>query len=96
MGIRPPPRGPDYLITPLDGINTTSTIAVITVLASLFVHQKNTITRNAHPIRQIGLCFYSNCTNMINFHPLEVVGRGSETQLQVGENFILLIQHLKG
>ena len=21
-----------------------------------------------------------------NFHPLEVVGRGSETQLQVGEN----------
>ena len=27
-----------------------------------------------------------NLTNMINFHPLEVVGRGSETQLQVGEN----------
>ena len=24
--------------------------------------------------------------NMSNFHPLEVVGRGSETQLQVGEN----------
>ena len=24
--------------------------------------------------------------NVINFHPLEVVGRGSETQLQVGEN----------
>ena len=23
---------------------------------------------------------------MINFHPLEVVGRGSETQLKVGEN----------
>ena len=23
---------------------------------------------------------------MCNFHPLEVVGRGSETQLQVGEN----------
>ena len=22
----------------------------------------------------------------MNFHPLEVVGRGSETQLQVGEN----------
>ena len=28
----------------------------------------------------------SNLTNMINFHPLEVVGRGSESQLQVGEN----------
>ena len=25
---------------------------------------------------------------MSNFHPLEVVGRGSETQLQVGENLI--------
>ena len=25
-------------------------------------------------------------TNMSNFHPLEVVGRGSETQIQVGEN----------
>ena len=24
--------------------------------------------------------------NMSNFHPLEVVGRGSETQLHVGEN----------
>ena len=24
--------------------------------------------------------------NMCNFHPLEAVGRGSETQLQVGEN----------
>ena len=30
--------------------------------------------------------FYRIITNMINFHPLEVVGRGSETQLQVGEN----------
>ena len=27
---------------------------------------------------------------MHNFHPLEVVGRGSETQLQVGENLTLM------
>ena len=33
----------------------------------------------------------SNWTNMSNFHPLEVVGRGSETQLQVGENLNYLI-----
>ena len=26
-------------------------------------------------------------TNVSNFHPLEDVGRGSETQLQVDENF---------
>ena len=31
-------------------------------------------------------CLISNYTNMSNFKPLEVVGRGSETQLQVGEN----------
>ena len=27
---------------------------------------------------------------MSSFHPLEVVGRGSETQLQVGENLIYI------
>ena len=31
-------------------------------------------------------CSVLNLRNMSNFHPLEVVGRGSETQLQVGEN----------
>ena len=31
-----------------------------------------------------------------NFHPLEVVGRGSETQLQVGENFNKISRWLKG
>ena len=31
-------------------------------------------------------CLVLNLTKMRNFHPLEVVGRGSETQLQVGEN----------
>ena len=30
---------------------------------------------------------------IINFHTLEVVGRGSETQLQVGENVIFFIEH---
>ena len=29
----------------------------------------------------------SKKTNLSNFHPLEVVGRGSETQLQVAEYF---------
>ena len=41
-------------------------------------------------IGKIGLCFDFNSTNESNFYPLEVVGRGSETQLQVGKklNFI--------
>ena len=33
---------------------------------------------------------------MSNFHPLEVVGRGSEAQLQVGQNLNNLIRRLKG
>ena len=33
-----------------------------------------------------GKCFDTKCTNMSDFYPLEVVGRGSETHLQVGEN----------
>ena len=46
-------------------------------------------------------CLVPNLANniMSNFHPLEVVGRGSETQLQVGENLNYLIQlfnHVNG
>ena len=36
-------------------------------------------------------CLVSNQTQISNFHPLEVVGRGSETQLQVGEKLNYLI-----
>ena len=39
---------------------------------------------------QVLKCLVQNETNITNFHPLEVVGRGSETQLQVGENLNLL------
>ena len=35
-------------------------------------------------------------TNMSNFHQLEVVDRGSETQLQVGENLKYLIYRFMG
>ena len=37
---------------------------------------------------KISKCLVSNETLMSNFHPLEIVGRDSETQLQVGENLI--------
>ena len=36
--------------------------------------------------QDLQMFFFSNKTNTNNFHRLEVVGRGSETQLQVGEN----------
>ena len=44
-------------------------------------------------VQNIKICKYlcSNYTNMSNFQPLEVVGRGSETQLKVAENFSYLI-----
>ena len=43
------------------------------------------------------ICKYlvSNQTNMSNFHPLEVLGRDSETQLQVGEKLNNLIDRFK-
>ena len=40
--------------------------------------------------------FKYNKINMSDFQPLEVVCRGSETQLQVGENLNDLIQRFKG
>ena len=39
--------------------------------------------------------FISNYTNMSNFHPYEVVSRGGETQLQVGENFNYITSALR-
>ena len=35
--------------------------------------------------------FVSNLTNMSNFQPLEVVGRGSETQLEMADKLKKLI-----
>ena len=37
----------------------------------------------------------SNSTNTSNFHPVKVVGRGSETQLQVGEKLNYLFSALR-
>ena len=36
-------------------------------------------------VRLTFVCFVVNCTKVSIFHPLEAVGRGSETQLEVGE-----------
>ena len=43
-----------------------------------------------HGLQTIGLKL-----NMRNFHPLEVVGRGSQTQLQVGEKSNNITQRVK-
>ena len=44
------------------------------------------LERNERLNINIFKCLVSNETNMSNFHPLEVVGRDSGRQLQVGEN----------
>ena len=38
---------------------------------------------------------YPLCPICHSIHPLEVVGRGSETQLQVGENLSFIVQRSK-
>ena len=40
-------------------------------------------------------CSFSNQTNVSIFHPLEVVDRDSETQLQVGENLNKLTYRIR-
>ena len=37
--------------------------------------------------KKIRKCLVSNYTNVSNFNPLEVAGRGSDAQLQVGDNW---------
>ena len=41
-------------------------------------------------MKKICKCLITNFKNMSKFHPLEVVDRGSETLLQVGENLICI------
>ena len=62
------------------------------LITTIFVWLVNQITviGNENVCLNIHICKYfcSYWTNMSNFQSLEIVGRGSETQLQVGENFI--------
>ena len=39
----------------------------------------------------VNVRFQIKQNNMSNFHPLEVVGQGSETKLQVGENLSVIM-----
>ena len=56
------------------------------LIQPFFCSLKNKIyKRKEHYISKIGIYFDSNCTDISNFPPLEVVGRGSEIQLQVGK-----------
>ena len=68
-------------------LNTT--IVVYIFLSSLLTAIGNDTKAFKHQYLQMfGLTLNEY---MSNFHPLEVVGRGSETQLQVGENLGYII-----
>ena len=55
---------------------------------------KITCDINQQDLKRVELT--SILSNLNNFHSLEVVDRGSETQLQVGKNLNWIIWRLKG
>ena len=58
-----------------------------TVILICFISRLNNSYCEYSECLNIKICVWSRIiTNFSNFYPLEAVGRGSETQLQVGEN----------
>ena len=58
----------------------------------IIIYQFSNIFKLKRDINQLDFCIATLIlADLIHFHPLEVVNRVSETQLQVGENFILFI-----
>ena len=53
-------------------------------------------SKYAFNLENTDICWDLNFTNTTNFQSLEVVDRGSETQLQVTENLNFLAQCAKG
>ena len=68
-------------------------LRVYRVFSRFYLSYLSFIQKN---VNEITICFTLNSTIVHIFHSLEVVDRGSETQLQVGENLNYLAQHIKG
>ena len=68
------------------------------IVSICFISRLNHSYCELNECLNITICKYlvSNSTNISNFHPLEVAGRGSETQLQVAENLNKLTWLQKG
>ena len=52
--------------------------------------------KSVFKLPDLQMMFGPTWNNMSNFHPLEVMGRGSDVQLQVCENLNSITQRLKG
>ena len=63
-------------------------------ILSFYKHLYNNIVKSK--IWYTDLCWDLNLTNQINFRSLEVVCRGSETQLQVIEKLNWIYQYSRG
>ena len=61
-------------------------LATIGVFDLFYQPIKSLLLGMKRVFKQKDKCLVPYLTNMCNFHPLEVVGRGSQTQLQVGKN----------
>ena len=82
-----PPTHRLYFLTDR-GLTLILLITIIVVLSLFYLPIKSLIlgTKCVFKHQDLQKIDLSNLTNMSNFLPFEVVGRGGETQLQVGEN----------
>ena len=64
-------------------------LSAICDMTKITLNHNNIIIHQARCMRPI-FSLYPAKLNNLNFHPLEVVDRGSETQLQMGENYTYL------
>ena len=63
-----------------------TSLCVTTVVLIDFIKNHSNWERNVCLKIKICKCLISNLTNMSDFQPIEIVGCGSETQSQVGDN----------
>ena len=70
---------------------TLNTLGATIVVLNPFFTRLNHCCWERNVCLSINICKYlvSNCANLSNFHPLEVVGRSSEPQLQWVEILII-------
>ena len=74
----------------MKGCDKVSSMAIV-ILYLLYCYWERNVCLNINILK----CLVPNKTKIIKFQPLEVVGRGSETQLQVGENLNKMTSRFK-
>ena len=73
-----------------------SDLGSVAAIYSLTQGLSTSLNGQDHQIVFVTIDFYFSLSNAFYFHRLEVVGRGSETQLQVGDNLKYLPLSVRG